>query len=98
MSTCGLREPAFIRATGPCSALASGCMLCVTRSLDVGRYSIRTGPQFEDQQAPSEVPENADRVREAVAGAVAHEICLHGRRKSKLPGPAAGIKDDLLRI
>src|SRR5262245_22782756 len=73
-------------------------MVETSPSCSMRRDLVGTRPQFEDQQAPSEVPENANRVREAVAGAVAHEIGLHRRRKSELPGPAAGIKDDLLRI
>ena len=62
------------------------------------RDLVRARPQFEDQQPPGEIPEDADRVREAVAGAIAHEIGLHGRRQSKFLGPAAGIENDFLRI
>ena len=62
------------------------------------RDLVRARPQLEDQQPPGEIPEDADRVREAVTEAIAHEIGLHGRRKSKFLGPAAGVKNDLLRI
>ena len=39
MRICGLREPAFIRSTGPCSAPTPGCMLCVDTI--TGRWALR---------------------------------------------------------
>src|SRR6516162_6893241 len=76
-----------------------GAACCaLTRSLDVGRYAIRTRPQLVDQQSPREIAEQADGMGKTEACAPRDEVLAHGPAEFELMGPTPSVEKDVLRI
>src|SRR4051812_10622188 len=74
-------------------------MIVVTKpSVCMRAHSKRRGPQFEDQQSPGQIAENADGPGEGIPGPAATEVVAHRLIKAERGRPCSTAQDDVLGI